>query len=1057
MRKRAFIWLLTVVFALQCVRAQTTTGTISGIVFDPTGKTIPGAEVVVLNDATGISYPGKTNAEGIYAIPNLSPGPYRVQVAKNGFKTIIKPDIILQTQGALAINFTLPIGAASEVLTVEGGTPLINTENATVSTVIDRQFTENLPLNGRSFQTLIYLTPGVVATTSNPEDGGQFSVNGQRAASNYWTVDGVSANVGVGATTSGGGNGLAGALGSFSALGGTNSLVSVDALQEFRTQTSTFAPEYGRTPGGQISIVTRPGTNDFHGGLFDYFRNDALDANNWFADEEGLAKPEERQNDFGGTVGGPILKHRTFFFLSYEGLRLRLPTTSITTVPDITARQNATSAMQPYFDAYPLGNGVDNAATGTADFNASYSNPASLDAYSLRIDHKLNEKWNLFARYNYSPSWFDTRGGAGTSALSEIQHSRIAIETMTTGLSRSIGPSAANDLRLNYSQTNAVETASLDSFGGAVPLASPPFPSPFTTESALFAQNIFSLTNGTNLGEGLEDHVLQRQGNLVDGLTWQLGAHSLKFGADYRVLSPTLSPRVYQQVVSFLDVPSAEAGKAVVGNIYSFERATLRFQNLGVYAQDTFRVRRGLTVNYGVRWDLDFAPRSTEGPNIPAVTGYSQTDLSQLAIAPAGTPPFQTTYGNLAPRIGVAWTLPGAPAWERVLRGGFGVFYDLASSEAGNLLSNGIPPFGSYTLLFGDTFPYTAAQRTAPSIPATAQLSELYVFNPHLKLPYTLQWNVAFEQALGVNQRLSATYIGASGKRLLQTTVLLDPPSNPNISLAQFVDNTSNSNYQALQVQFQRQLSHGLEGIASYTWSHSIDDASGGSGYVGSDLGLPGDESINRGNSDFDVRDSFNAGLTYDVPELKGNSFERILLHQWSIENFVLARTAIPLTVSDTNFYELNQGIDINVRPDLVPGVSPYLYGSKYPGGKALNPTGFADPPVDPTTGNPAREGDLPRNKLRAFAATQWDFAVHRDFPIRDQWKLQFRSEMFNVINHPNFGPPNNQFGEGGFGLSSQTLAQSLSNQENAGGGAFNPLYQIGGPRSIQLALRLMF
>jgi hypothetical protein len=258
--------------------AQSPNATINGIVLDPSGAAIAGAQIIVVNDATSVQHQATTNSAGIYVVTNLPPGPYRIQVAKIGFKTLMKPDIVLNVQDALAINFTLPIGAVSEIVTVTGGTPLVNTQDAAVSTVVDRQFAENLPMNGRSFQTLIQLTPGVVLTASNPSDGGQFSVNGQRADANYWMVDGVSANIGIGSTF-GPGNGLGGAAASFSVLGGTNSLVSVDAMQEFRIQTSTYAPEFGRNPGGQISIVTRSGTNQFHGSLFDYFRNDVLDAN----------------------------------------------------------------------------------------------------------------------------------------------------------------------------------------------------------------------------------------------------------------------------------------------------------------------------------------------------------------------------------------------------------------------------------------------------------------------------------------------------------------------------------------------------------------------------------------------------------------------------------------------------------------------------------------------------------------------------------------------------------------------------------------------------------
>src|SRR5258708_3654231 len=273
--------------------AQSTDATLMGRVLDPGKATVPGASVEATNVDTNVSYKGTTDSEGRFTISDLPPGNYRISVAKPGFKSLVKPDVFLHIQDVIALNFDLPLGSVSEVVTVEGGAPLINTESAAVSTVVDRQFAENLPLNGRSFQTLIELTPGVVLTVSSGNDAGQFSVNGQRVASNYWMVDGVSGNVGISPLQTPG-NGLGGSLGSFSVQGGTNSLVSVDAMQEFRIQTSTYAPEFGRTPGGQISIVTRSGTNQFHGTAFDYLRNDLLDANDWFADSRGLRKPEWR-------------------------------------------------------------------------------------------------------------------------------------------------------------------------------------------------------------------------------------------------------------------------------------------------------------------------------------------------------------------------------------------------------------------------------------------------------------------------------------------------------------------------------------------------------------------------------------------------------------------------------------------------------------------------------------------------------------------------------------------------------------------------------------------
>src|SRR5215471_6918966 len=314
------------------LRAQTTNGSIAGRVTDPSNASIPAAKVATVNTGTNFRYESATNGAGEYTLANLQPGTYRIEVEKSGFKKLVRPDVTLHVQDALVIDFELPIGSAVETVVVQAGAPLVNTASATVSTLVDQTFVENMPLNGRSFQTLIMLTPGVVVTQTNAADQGQFSVNGQRTDANYFTVDGVSANFGVTGYSlpvqSAGG-----ALPALSVSGGTNSLVSVDAMQEFRVQSSSCAPEFGRTPGGQISIATRSGTNAFHGTLFEYFRNDVLDANDWFngyTNVPPIPKAKDRQNDFGGVFGGPIVKDKTFFFFSYEGLRLRQPSTQET-------------------------------------------------------------------------------------------------------------------------------------------------------------------------------------------------------------------------------------------------------------------------------------------------------------------------------------------------------------------------------------------------------------------------------------------------------------------------------------------------------------------------------------------------------------------------------------------------------------------------------------------------------------------------------------------------------------------------------------------------------
>jgi outer membrane receptor protein involved in Fe transport len=1081
---------------------QSTNAALTGFVDDPSKAVIGGAQITAINTETGVKSSTTTNNSGVYVLPGLIPGTYRIEVDKQGFKGIIQPGLVLHVQDVVQLNFHMALGSMSETVTVTGGAPLVETQSAAVSTVVDRQFAENLPLNGRSFQSLINLTPGVVVTPSTNSDPGQFSVNGQRTNANYWMVDGVAANLGVPANSAFfNGAGMAGAVGSYGATGGTNSLVSVDALEEFRIQTSTYAPEFGRTPGAQISIVTRSGTDRWHGSLFDYFRNEALDANDWFADNSGLPKPPERQNDFGGTFSGPLLKGRTFFFFSYEGQRLKLPQVAQTTVPcDATCtvsgnvRAAAQPVMQPYLNAFPLPNGPEvftpcspagvsgcpasgEQQTDSAQFNSSYANSASLDAYSLRLDHKVKDKVSLFARYDHSPSEILTRGGP-YPALSNVFPSQIRLQTATAGVTWMLSATASNDFRFNYSRVRASGYPYVDNFGGAVPPPSYPLPAPFSVNDSSFDITIGGLSHPFFFA-GKNAQNLQRQFNFVNGFSWSRGAHNLKFGIDYRRLSPVTSPATYQQSDTFSDMPSTLTPPPQLPPLLQYvvesnNTAALLFHNVGAYAQDTWHANSRLTLIYGLRWDIDFAPTATNGYQLPAVTGYSSTNLSNIALAPAGTPLFATDYSGLAPRIGVAYRLKQTPRWQSVVRGGFGAFYDLASSQVGIVIPLGYP-FSAVSIGSGGTFPLDANSAKPPLIvpPNSSQNATLSAFDPHLREPYTMQWNFALEQALGEQQALTLSYIGAHGARLIESATVLSPPFNANYGVMILTGNTARSNYEALQAQFKRRLSGGLEAQASYTWSHSLDDASTGSGFGNSSDSSAGGFGT-YGPSDFDIRHTFSAAFTYDVPVGRVHGFVRPILAGWSTENILQARSATPVDVADGNFLYLHNGYNLTIRPDVaVPGQPFYvsgsgcaiLFNSQCPGGRGFNPLAFTDPPVD-SSGLPLREGNLARNALRAFGMAQWDFALHRDFPIHEAIKMEFRAEMFNLLNHPNFGPqqgtwyPQSVFPANlsGFGVATQMLGASFAGTtSNVGGGALSTLYQLGGPRSIQLALKLTF
>jgi len=1039
----AFTVALAVVLCSPILRAQSTNASITGRVTDPSKALIAGAKAAAVSSGTSFRYAAATNGSGEYYLTNLPPGTYRIEIEKTGFKKLIKPDVTLHVQDAIELNFELTLGSTSETITVEAGAPLVNTESGTVSTVIDRTFVDNLPLNGRSFQTLIMLTPGVVVTATAFDDQGQFSVNGQRADANYFTVDGVSANFGV--------TGYAplvqsagGALPALSALGGTNSLVSVDAMQEFRIQTSSFAPEFGRTPGGQISILTRSGTNRFHGTLFEYFRNNVLDANDWFVNYDHLPKPEERQNDFGGVFGGPIIKDKTFFFFSYEGLRLRQPSTQETVVPDSASRQQAPTAMQPYLNAYPIANGAELGA-GLAQFNAGYSNPSSLDAYSIRMDQVLSPKVSLFGRYDYSPSTTEERGpntGSGSS-LSTTQSLPFSLQTLTVGLTEIINTGISNDIRANYSNDRAVYKYSLDNFGGAVPLPdSALFPTGFSSMNSVFE---FLIVGAGEFAMGKYSTDEQRQINLVDNLSVTTGRHQLKFGADYRWLSPFSIPFAYLQLALFSGMTTspggALSGSASLAGTFAAQGNALLSQNFSFYGQDTWKITPKLTVTYGLRWDINPPLKGKNLANDPfTVTGLN--DPPTIALAPRGTPLYKTTYGNFAPRVGLAYQFSGIRNWEAVLRGGFGVFYDLGSGSLGGVSS--YFPYLNDTFATDVPFPLSPQNAAPPALTTSPPVSVISVADPNLKLPRTYEWNGALEQSLGSSQSLSATYVGAAGRDLLRVTDLVGP--NPDFGYVNVTSNTATSNYNALQLKFERRLSHGLQALASYTWSHSIDIAS--TDALANYLNTPSsvaNPNIDRGNSDFDIRHAFTAGVTYNLPSSESNNVTHAVLGGWSVDSFIFARTAPPVDV--LSGLVIADGIDLYPRPDVVPGVPLVLYGSQYPGGKAFNSAAFTAPPT-------GQQGDFGRNVLRGFGAWQADVAFQRQFRLTEKMGLRFRGEFFNLFNHPNFGSPNNNLTSPLFGQSTQTLASSLAGGDNAG---FNPLYQIGGPRSIQLALKLQF
>ena len=1039
--------------------AQVTSATLTLTLEDPQGALVSGADVVLSSTAQGTQRSGTTNSEGAIVFVLVPPGTYSLTITATGFAPREIKQLVLNVNDQRDLKVQLSLGHINQTVEIVDGASLIN-ESAAIGTTVNRQFIENIPANGRSFQNLITLSPGVALTKASIAEQGQFSVNGQRADANYFMIDGVGANIGV-SPGNNAGQSTAGALPGVATTGGTNNLVSMDALQEFKILTSSYSPEFGRTPGGQVSIVTRSGTNQFRGTIFEYFRNDALDAKDWFTNQTGQPKPALRQNDFGGVLGGPLHfprfgeggpffydgKNRTFFFFSYEALRLRLPQTQRTLVPSVAARQAAPVAMRPFLDAFPRPNGQ-NLSNNFSEFNASYSDPSTLDATSLRIDHVLNSKLTFFARYNYSPSESVQRGTSGRS-LSTIVNTTIKTQTLTAGATMIFNPTTNNDLRVNYSKNKGALFFTADGFGGAVvPPDSILFPSPFSRSNALFNLALgFTGSPSWFLGQFQTD--LQRQINVVDTLSFVSGRHQLKFGVDYRRLFPIFDRVGYAQNPVFNGVNGAVTGRAslVVVQAFSGPRFPV-FNNLSLFVQDNWKVGSRLLLTYGTRWELNPAPSDASGKQPFAIT--SLDNLPTIAVAPAGTPLFKTRYNNFAPRVGVAYHLSQANGRETVLRGGFGVFYDLGIGTVASAYGASFPYFRSKSIapIGGAVFPLDPVSAAPPPFNPNPPFSNLAgVVDPNFKLPYTYQWNAALEQSLGFNQVVSVSYVAAVGRRLARQEVI--PPPAPGFRSLFATRNSATSDYHALQLQLQRRLFNGLQYVTSYTWSHSIDNASIDSSFEAPVTRI--DPAQERGSSDFDIRHSLTGAVTYDVPVPFHRGVGNLLLRNFSVDTIFTARSATPVNVlSGAN--PVGGGIGV-FRPDLIEGVPLYIQDSTVAGGRRINPAAFKVPV--------GRQGTLGRNVLRGFPAWQIDFAVRRRFPLTEQVNLQLRAEFFNIFNHPNFGDPGSA-GSGTnvltnplFGRSTVSLARSLGS--GGSGGGFNPLFQIGGPRSVQLALRLNF
>ncbi len=1047
--------------------AQSDSGTIAGRVTDSAGAVIPGAEVKLSSIERGTVTNVRSNSAGIYVLPNVSPGKYDLSVRCAGFRQEDMTDLVVNIQSNIEQNFKLSVGSVSESVTVNGEGATINTTDATVGTVIDRQFVEDIPMNGRSFQSLILLSPGVVTNNPNGSDQGEYSVNGQRTDSNGFYVDGASGSNAAQGTGNASSQGLTASL---TALGTTQAMLQLDAMEEFRISTSSYSAEFGNHPGAQVSFRSRSGTNKYHGVAFDYLRNSAFDANNWFNtySTNPVPTPAERQNDFGGTFSGPLsIPHlysgsdRTFLFLSYEGLRLDSPSAAnIYYVPSngtyitnntyysqagdaewANLRQYAAPGMQPLMNSYPLPN-CDTSINaqcvdygeGSEPYISSQLTKGTINALSGRFDYQPTFGMRLFVRYADTTS---TTLAYGTSTGPYNSSYWFRNRTYLLGVDNAISGSISNELRLQYAPSAYIQQDIPSPIAGGQPYS-------FYQQSGIPAagETYMFITLPEEFRSYQEYYgSTQFQPNVTEALTWTHGKHLFKFGgswlqttSDFDRGNYNRSPLIGYDISSAAQIISGIAGTEKVS---IFDPQAPKYKVWGVYAQHEWRILPRLSVSMGLRWEIKPAP-SVSGVQPYTYTG-NVNNPATLGVSAPGAPFYATDWKDFAPRLGVAYVMHNQPGDETVFRAGGGLFYD--SIAAGNAFGNGYMLGTQSTYSYTTLYPLQASQILLPVMPPTAPYTFQYYPANNVVPPYTMQWNASLEQAFGSAQTVTIGYVASLGRKLVTLREYELSALNSEFDDFYLYTNGPGSGYNALQVKYQRKMAHGFQALVAYTWAHAIDWASS------DDAIFP----LEKADSDHDIRHNFTAAAVYNLPSNYSNLFERALLAHWNADLWLIARSAFPYEPTGANITDPTTG-DVVFGELNWNGQNPYVHVPGIPGGRQINPADFS------ITSTPLGVGTLPRNMLRAFGEAQANVAFARTFPLYEQANLQFRAEAFNVTNHPVFGSVSLICGATATGATcNNTIMGQATNTLNTGLGNLNSLYQQGGPRSLEFALKLQF